>query len=68
MYDFNYVNIKSVYYHSSFVSLKLEWYITKTVTAFIITKRVKVGMGDYKNHIGPGDIITKSGENGIILF
>ena len=70
MYDFNYVDVKSVNHHSSFASLESGMVHFKNRISIddIITKRGKIGMVDYKNHIGVDDIITKRGESGMVDY
>ena len=70
MYDFNYVDVKSVNHHSSFASLESGMVHFKNRIGIddIITKRGKIGMVDYKNHIGVDDIITKRGESGMVDY
>ena len=70
MYDFNYVDVKSVNHHSSFASLESRMVHFKNRIGIddVITKRGKIGMVDYKNHIGVDDIITKRGESGMVDY
>ncbi len=70
MYDFNYVDVKSVNHNSNFASLEIGMVHFKNRIGIddIITKRGKIGIVDYKNHIGVDDIITKRGESGMVDY
>ena len=57
MYDLYDVDVKSLNRHSNFPFLKVEWYITKNVSALMI---------GFKNHMGLYNVINKRRETGII--
>ena len=68
MYDFNYVDVKRVNHHSSFVSLESGMEHFKNRIGLGDDMKGQNGMIDYKNHIGHDDIFTKRGGNGIIHY
>ena len=70
MYDFNYVDFKSVNHHSSFTSLERGMVHFKNRIGIddIINKWGKIGIVDYKNHISVDHIITKREESGMVDY